>query len=62
LDRVPADVRDNAVVETALEADVETIVSDDDDLLSLKVILVPGFRAVQVHAPGPFLRSVRAGT
>lgn len=58
LDRVPDDVRDNPLIEAALEGAAEAIVSDDVDLLSLKVVKVRGFRPVQIYAPGPFLKFV----
>jgi predicted nucleic acid-binding protein len=53
------DFRDNPVVEAALEVEADTIVSEDGDLLSLKVVRVSGFRPIQVLAPGPFLRTLR---
>lgn len=56
--KVPEDAKDNPLVEAALEGDAEAIVSDDEDLLSLKVVKVSGFRPVQVYAPGPFLKHV----
>jgi putative PIN family toxin of toxin-antitoxin system len=58
VDKVPDDVRDNPLIEAALEGAVEAIVSDDADLLSLKVVKVRGFRPVQIYAPGPFLKFV----
>ncbi len=61
VDRVPADVRDNPLVEAALEGEADAIVSDDDDLLSLKVVKVSGFRPVQILAPGPYLKLLRPG-
>jgi predicted nucleic acid-binding protein len=56
VDRVPADARDNPVVEAALEGGAVAIISDDNDLLSLKVIKVRGLRAIQIVAPGPYLK------
>lgn len=56
IDKVPTDAKDNPIVEAALEGSAEWIVSDDADLLSLKVVKVRGFRPVQVLAPGPFMR------
>lgn len=56
LDRVPSDAQDNPLVEAALEAEADAIVSDDRDLLSLKVVMVAGFRPVQVYAPNTFLK------
>lgn len=58
MDKVPDDVRDNPLVEAALEGAAEVIVSDDIDLLSLKVVKVSGFHPVQIYAPGPFLKFV----
>ena len=58
VDRVPKDAKDNPLVEAALEGSAQAIVSDDDHLLSLKVVKVDGFRPVQVYAPGPFLKYV----
>lgn len=58
VEKVPDDARDNPLVEAALEGAAEAIVSDDTDLLSLKVVKVSGFRPVQIYAPGPFLKSV----
>ena len=58
VDRVPTDAKDNPLVEAALEGSAQAIVSDDDHLLSLKVVKVDGFRPVQVYAPGPFLKYV----
>jgi putative PIN family toxin of toxin-antitoxin system len=58
VDKVPDDVKDNPLIETALEGAAEAIVSDDVDLLSLKVVKVRGFRPVQIYAPGPFLKFV----
>ena len=56
VEKVPADAKDNPLIEAALEAAAEAIVSDDVDLLSLKLVKVPGFRPVQIYAPGPFLK------
>ena len=58
VDRVPDDAKDNPLIEAALEGAAEAIVSDDVDLLSLKVVKVRGFRPVQIYAPGPFLKYV----
>jgi len=58
VDKVPKDSKDNPLIEAALEGDVEAIVSDDDDLLSAKVVRVRGYRPVQIYAPGPFLKYV----
>jgi putative PIN family toxin of toxin-antitoxin system len=55
VDKVPDDAKDNPLIEAALEGAAEAIVSDDVDLLSLKV---RGFRPVQIYAPGPFLKHV----
>ena len=58
VDKVPDDAGDNPLIEAALEGATEAIVSDDVDLLSLKVVKVRGFRPVQIYAPGPFLKYV----
>jgi predicted nucleic acid-binding protein len=58
VDRVPRDSNDNPLVEAALEGSAQAIVSDDDHMLSLKVVKVDGFKPVQVYAPGPFLKYV----
>lgn len=58
VDKVPHDAKDNPLIEAALEGAAEAIVSDDVDLLSLKVVKVRGFRPVQIFAPGPFLKYV----
>jgi len=58
VDKVPDDFRDNPLIKAALEGVAEAIVSDDIDLLSLKVVKVSGFRPLQINAPGPFLRFV----
>ena len=58
VDRVPDDAKDNPLIEAALEGAAEAIVSDDVDLLSLKMVKVRGFRPVQIYAPGPFLKYV----
>jgi putative PIN family toxin of toxin-antitoxin system len=58
VDKVPDDAKDNPLIEAALEGAAEAIVSDDVDLLSLKVVKVRGFRSVQIYAPGPFLKYV----
>jgi len=50
--------RTTRLVEAALEGAAEAIISDDVDLLSLKVVKVRGFRPVQIYAPGPFLKYV----
>jgi len=56
VEKVPDDAKDNPLIEAALEGAAEAIVSDDVDLLSLKVVKVRGFRPVQIYAPGPFLK------
>ncbi len=60
VDRVPNDAGDNPLVEAALEVEAEAIVSDDRELLALKVIIVPAFRPVQVYPPNLFLRRLLA--
>jgi putative PIN family toxin of toxin-antitoxin system len=58
LDIVPRDVRDSPVAATALEADVDYLVSLDDDLLSLKALRQAGHRPVQIIEPSDFLKTV----
>lgn len=58
VDKVPDDAKDNPLIEAALEGAAEAIVSDDVDLLSLKVVKVQGFRPVQIYAPGPYIKYV----
>ena len=50
LDAVPRDADDNAVLETAIEAGADLIVTGDDDLLSLKV-----FRGIKIIRAAEFL-------
>jgi predicted nucleic acid-binding protein len=50
VDKVPDDAKDKPLVEAALEGAAEAIVSDDVDLLSLKVVKVRGFRPVQMSS------------
>ena len=57
--KVPDDAQDNPLVEAALESETEAIVSDDKDLLSLKVVKVTGFRPVHVYPPSLFLKRLR---
>jgi predicted nucleic acid-binding protein len=56
VEKVPADAKDNPLIEAALEAAAEAVVSDDIDLVSLKVVKVRGFLPLQIYAPGPFLK------
>jgi putative PIN family toxin of toxin-antitoxin system len=56
LDIVPRDAKDNPIAAAALEGQVPYLVSQDDDLLSLKVLRMPGHRPVQIVAPRAFLR------
>lgn len=56
LDIVPRDAKDNLIAAAALEGQVPYLVSQDDDLLSLKVLRMPGHRPVQIVAPRAFLR------
>lgn len=60
LDKVPDDAKDHPLVEAALEVEAEAIVSEDQDLLSLKVVIVAGFRPVQVYAPSMYLKRLLA--
>ena len=50
LNAVPRDAEDNAVLETAIEAGADLIVTGDDDLLSLKV-----FRGIKIIRAAEFL-------
>jgi len=59
LDIVPRDAKDNPIAATALEGQVPYLVSRDQDLLSLKVLRVPGHRSVQIVGPQAFLRLLR---
>ena len=59
LDIVPRDAKDNPIAAAALEGQVPYLVSQDDDLLSLKVLRMPGHRPVQIVAPRAFLRLLR---
>jgi len=56
LDIVPRDVKDNPIAAAAIEGQVQYLVSLDEDLLSLKVLRVPGHRVVQILDPLAFLR------
>ena len=56
LDAVPRDPEDNAVLETALEAKANVIVTGDDDLLSLKE-----FRGIRILRASEFLAEVAKG-
>ena len=56
LDIVPRDAKDNPIAAAALEGQVPYLVSRDEDILSLKVLRVPGHRPVQIVGPLAFLR------
>lgn len=58
VDKVPLDFKDNPLVEAALEAEAELIVSDDHDLLSLKFVRIPGFRIIEITPPSVVLRRI----
>jgi predicted nucleic acid-binding protein len=53
---VPAE--DVPIVATALEGGAEHLVTDDSDLLDVKMLNVPGFVVLQMTAPGPFAKHV----
>jgi putative PIN family toxin of toxin-antitoxin system len=53
---VPAE--DIPIVAAALEGGADYLVSDDSELLGVKMVLVSGYRAVQMIAPGPFVKNV----
>ena len=50
VDEVPTDPDDNRVLECALKADSDTIVTGDSDLLTLG-----GFRGIKIQSPSEFL-------
>lgn len=59
VDKVPTDVKDNPLIAAALEGTASYIVTEDKrNLLPLKDILVAGFEAIHVMAPGRFLRTL----
>ena len=49
---------DIPIVAAALEGGADYLVSDDSELLGVKMVLVSGYRPVQVIAPGPFIKQV----
>jgi len=53
---VPRAAKDNLIAAAALEGQVPYLVSRDEDLLSLKVLRVPGHRPVQIVGRRAFLR------
>jgi putative PIN family toxin of toxin-antitoxin system len=59
LDIVPRDAKDNPIAAAALEGQVPYLVSRDEDLLSLKVLRVPGHQPVQIVGPRAFLRLLK---
>ena len=62
VDLVPLDVKDNAVLGCALEADAGYVVTDDrKHLLPLKVVRVAGYRPVRIVTAHLFLRLLGRG-
>jgi hypothetical protein len=49
---------DIPIVAAALEGGADYLVSDDSELLGVKMVLVSGYRPVQMIAPGPFVKNV----
>ena len=61
LEKVPRDLKDRPIVAAAIEGGAHFLVTDDRrDLLPLKVILLAGYRPLQIVTPGDFLRHVGA--
>lgn len=61
LDRVPRDLKDRPIVAAGIEGGAHFLITDDRrDLLPLKVILLAGYRPLQILTPGDFLRHLGA--
>ena len=57
LDVVPRDLKDRPIVAAGIEGGAHFLITDDRrDLLPLKVILLAGYRPLQIVTPGDFLR------
>lgn len=55
VDLVPTDFKDNIIVAAALEGDATHIVSEDNDLLRMKVLRIGGHNVIQIVKPRAFL-------
>ena len=61
LEKVPRDLKDRPIVAAGIEGGAHFLVTDDRrDLLPLKVILLAGYRPLQIVTPGDFLRHIGA--
>jgi predicted nucleic acid-binding protein len=61
LDKVPRDLKDRPIVAAGIEGGAHLLVTDDRrDLLPLKVILLAGYRPLQIVTPSDFLRHLGA--
>jgi putative PIN family toxin of toxin-antitoxin system len=61
LEKVPRDLKDRPIVAAGIEGGAHFLVTDDRrDLLPLKVILLAGYRPLQIVTPGDFLRHLGA--
>ena len=59
LDKVPRDLKDRPIVAAGIEGGAHFLITDDHrDLLPLKVILLAGYRPLQIVTPGDFLRHI----
>ena len=59
LEKVPRDLKDRPIVAAGIEGGAHFLVTDDRrDLLPLKVILLAGYRPLQIVTPGEFLRHI----
>ncbi len=61
LDKVPRDLKDRPIVAADIEGGAHFLVTDDRrDLLPLKVIMLAGYRPLQIVTPGDFLLRIGA--
>jgi putative PIN family toxin of toxin-antitoxin system len=61
MDKVPRDLKDRPIVAAGIEGGAHFLVTDDRrDLLPLKVILLAGYRPLQIVTPGDFLLHIGA--
>ncbi len=58
LDKVPRDIKDRPVVAAGVEGGARYLVTGDNHLLSLKVVIVSGYRPLQIVSPGDFMREL----
>lgn len=59
LDKVPRDYKDRPIVAAGIEGGASFLVTDDRrDLLPMKVILIAGYRPLQIVTPSDFLRRI----